>query len=233
MKKMNEKLLAGVLAVSALAGTMVTSVAHADVGASAGVANMYYWRGQDLGYGDPAVWGDVKISGDTGLYGGLWASSGDIVNGTEYDLYFGYGTKVGDFGIDLSYWSYNYPSLLVGEGIAPGDFAEVVLGLSYGPVAFTYYDNVAIVEDYLPGVNFGSEDYSYFSLGYTHEAWGFKYGEHSDADGSPYDGYAHFDISYAVNSTISLTMGNVIDDVDDAWNDEIKFVISASLPIAE
>lgn len=234
MKKMNEKLLAGVLAVSALAGSMVTSVAHADVSAAVGASNMYYWRGQDLGLGDAAVWGDLKASNDAGLYGGIWMSSGDIVNGTEYDLYFGYGTKVGDFGIDISYWSYNYPQIKNGadEGVGPFDFAEVVLALSYGPVAFAYYDNIAVVEDFGgPGVDFGSEDYSYYSLAFTQDAWSFKYGEHSDADGSPYDGYAHFDITYAFNSKVSFTLGNVVDDVDDSWSDEMSFIVNLSLPI--
>src|SRR5688572_3087965 len=188
MKKMTEKVLAGVLAVSALAGSMVTSVAQADVGATVGASNMYYWRGQDLGNGDAAIWGDLKLSSDVGVYGGAWMSSGDVVNGTEYDLYIGYGTKFGDFGVDLSYWNYVYPSrkeiaiepsvavdpenpdaevnlddpitfgdLLGGRlGVADvttdapieiGDLAEIVLALSYGPVALTYYDNAEGAED--------------------------------------------------------------------------------------
>jgi uncharacterized protein (TIGR02001 family) len=249
MKKMNEKLLAGVLAVSALAGTMITSVAHADVNASVGASNMYYWRGMDLGLagGSAAVWGDLKASSDMGVYGGVWMSSGDNTNGTEYDLYFGYGAKVGDFGVDLSYWSYNYPSIgtsgagkLVDGDIGPGDFAEAVLALSYGPVAFTYYDNIAVVDDFFgPGIPFGSKDYSYMTLALTEGAWNFKYGQHSDADGSPYDGYSHFDITYAFNDKVSFTLGNVIDNVDDVksitgadfWSDAPKFVVNLTLPI--
>ncbi|HEX5057084.1 MAG TPA: TorF family putative porin [Gammaproteobacteria bacterium] len=240
MKKMNEKLLAGVLAVSALAGAMITSAAHAGVDAAVGASNMYYWRGYDLGADDggAAVWGDLKASIDAGVYGGVWMSSGDNTSGTEYDLYFGYGTKLGDFGIDLSYWSYNYPSRTpdvtypLAKPVEPFDFAEVVLALSYGPVALTYYDNVAPGEDLNgPGADFGSEDYSYFTLAYTYEAWNFKYGQHSDVDGSPYDGYSHFDITYAFNDKVSFTLGNVIDDVDNKNNDQAKFVVNLTLPI--
>lgn len=239
MKKMNEKLLAGVLAVSSLAGTMITTAAHAEVSAAVGASNMYYWRGFDLGAGDgnAAVWGDLKASSEAGIYGGVWMSSGDAVGGTEYDLYFGYGTSIGDFGIDISYWSYAYPSRVddanpLAEPVAPGDFAEVVLALSYGPVALTYYDNVAPGEDLNgPGADFGSEDYSYYTLAFTQEAWSFKYGVHSDAEGSPYDGYAHFDIGYAFNDKISFILGNVVDDVDGANNDQAKFVVNLTLPI--
>lgn len=232
MKNVYQKLLPSIFAASALAVSAIAPAAHAEVSASVGASNMYYWRGQDLGLGDAAVWGDLKASNDAGLYGGVWMSSGDIFNGTEYDLYFGYGTEIGGLGIDLSYWSYNYPSIPVGEGIGPGDFAEIVLGLSYGPVALTYYDNISVSEDYFgPGVDFGSEDYSYYTLAYTNDAWSVKYGEHSDAEGSIYDGYAHLDISYAYNDTISFTLGNVIDDVDAAWSDEAKFIVNLTFPV--
>jgi uncharacterized protein (TIGR02001 family) len=228
MKKMNEKLLAGVLAVSALAGSMVTSVAQADTSAAVGASNMYYWRGLDLGMGDAAVWGDLKASSDAGVYGGIWMSSGDALFGTEYDAYIGYGVKAGDLGIDISYWSYNYPTLEV----APGDFAEIVLALSYGPVAFTYFDNAAISEDHFgPGADFGSEDYSYYTLAYTHDAISVKYGEHEDADGADLNGYSHVDLTYAFNSKVSFTLGNPLDGGDGGLNEEMKFVVNLSLPI--
>jgi uncharacterized protein (TIGR02001 family) len=215
MKKMNEKLLAGVLAVSALAGTMMTSNAHAGISTSVGAANMYYWRGFDLGQGDAAVWGDVKASTDFGLYGGLWASSGDVVNGTEYDLYFGYGTDFGDspFGIDVSYWTYSYPNQLAAEPAGPGDLAEVVLALTAGPVTLTHYEGISDLEDY-----------SYDTLGATFGSFSAKYGVHE------FD-YAHLDLSYAVTSAVSVTLGIVTDDVEGLFNDEAKFVIAYTIPL--
>lgn len=228
MKKIYLKLLPSVLAASALVVSAVAPVAHAETSASVGISNMYYWRGFDLGLGDAAVWGDLSASNEAGLYGGVWMTSGDIVNGTEYDLYFGYGTEIGGFGFDISYWSYNYPSLEVG----PGDFAEVVLGVSYGPVAFTYYDNIAISEDHFgPGVDYGSEDYSYYTLGFTQGDWGFTYGEHEDAEGAAINGYSHFDISYSYNDNLSFTLGTVTDEGDGNNNEEPKFVVSYTIPI--
>ncbi|HEY3486800.1 MAG TPA: TorF family putative porin [Gammaproteobacteria bacterium] len=241
MKKMNQKLLAGVLAVSAVAAGVVSPSANAGVAASVGASNMYYWRGMDLGNGDAAVWGDLKLSSDVGAYGGVWASSGDAVNGTEYDLYVGYGTKFGDFGVDLSYWTYVYPSAATSETVttidftteevveteveldpfnSPGDLAEYILALSYGPVVFTYYDNAE-----------GADDYSYYTLAATHEAFTFKYGEHEDAEGAAANGFSHFDITYAYNSKVSFTLGTVGDGGDGELNEEAKFVVNVALPI--
>lgn len=220
MKTIYPKLLASALAASALAVSAFAPVAYADVSASVGASNMYYWRGLDLGLGDAAVWGDLKASSDAGLYGGVWMSSGDIVDGTEYDLYFGYGAEIGGLGVDISYWSYNYPTLQVG----PGDFAEAVLGLSYGPVAFNYYTNIA-------AEGAGSEDYSYYTLSLTEGAWNFKYGEHEDTDGAALNGYSHFDITYAYNDNVSFTLGTPIDEGDGNNNDEPKFVVNFTFPI--
>ncbi|HEX7027571.1 MAG TPA: TorF family putative porin [Gammaproteobacteria bacterium] len=228
MKNVHQKLLASVFAASALAVSAFVPAAYAEVSASAGASNMYYWRGLDLGAGDAAVWGDLKASNEAGLYGGVWMSSGDILQGTEYDLYFGYGTEIGGFGFDISYWSYNYPSLEV----APGDFAEVVLGVSYGPFAFNYYDNIAISEDHFgPGADYGSEDYSYYTLAFSQDAWTFKYGEHEDAEGLDLNGYSHFDITYAYNDNVSFTLGNPIDEGDGGLNEEPKFIVNFTFPI--
>jgi uncharacterized protein (TIGR02001 family) len=192
------------------------------VSASVGAANMYYWRGLDLGGGDAAVWGDLKVSGG-GFYGGVWASSGDDVGymvtedlevvaesgGQEYDLYVGYGGSAGDFRYDLSVWSYAYPTV----EIAPGDVGEVVGSIGYGPVTFTYYEGI-----------WDLEDYNYMTLAATFGDFTVKYGVHEDD-------LAHVDLSYAFNSKVSFTLGKVIDDVDGFYNDEVKFVAALSLPI--
>src|SRR5690606_33155769 len=97
MKKMQKKLLASAVALSALASVALTPVAHAqaEVSATVSASNMYYWRGFDLG-GGAAIVGDINVSA-SGFYAGAWTSSGDEANGTEYDLYVGYGGEVGDF----------------------------------------------------------------------------------------------------------------------------------------
>jgi uncharacterized protein (TIGR02001 family) len=220
--KMKQKLIAGAVALSAMAGFAVPA-AHAEVSAAVGAANMYYWRGKDLGNGDPQIWGDLKLSG-SGFYGGVWAGSGDATMGQEYDLYVGYGHSFGDFTFDISYWTYSYPdpvgAMDYTDGVAedvtpdplqPGDLQEAVVSLGYGPVAFTYYDDL-------------DSDYTYMTLAATFGDFTAKYGEHKD-------GISHVDLTYAYNDKLSFTVGKVVDDVDGTEPDEVKFVVGFSLPI--
>lgn len=221
MKMINKKALATTAAASAIALSAMAPVANAevDVSASVGVANMYYWRGLNLGNGDAAVYGDITVSAG-GAYGGMWASSGDASAGTEYDLYLGYGQEFGDFSFDISAWTYAYPE----TEVDPGDLIEIVGSVGFGPVAVTYYHGLEDLEDYwyaTAEVAFGS--------------FGLKYGLHEDD-------LAHVDLSYAYNDYLSFTLGVVVDDaeetytIDDvtyveAYNSEPKFVVSLSLPV--
>jgi uncharacterized protein (TIGR02001 family) len=215
--KMKQKLIAGAIALSAMAGFAVPA-AHAEVSAAVGAANMYYWRGLDLGNGDAQVWGDLKVSG-SGFYGGVWAGSGDAIMGQEYDLYAGYGNAFGDFKFDLSVWSYVYPS----SEVAAGDLVEAIGMVGYGPVAFTYYENLE-----------GADDYNYMTLAATFGSFTVKYGVH-ESD------LSHVDLTYAYNDKLSFTLGQVIDDAEEGTpgdvdyvagaNDELKFVVGLSLPI--
>lgn len=217
--KFSRTLIASSVAAVMAAGVMAPAQAEVEVGASVGVANMYYWRGFDLGNGDAAVWGDLNVSA-SGAYGGIWASSGDVNAGTEYDVYVGYGGAVGDFSYDLSAWSYVYPSAPDeddGSNNAGeiGELSEVILSLGYGPVAVTYYDNVA-----------GNTGDWYTTLGVSFSSFGITYGLH-ETD------YAHIDLSYAYNDNLSFTIGLVADDVDGAEDDDAKFIVSYTLPLGE
>lgn len=222
--KMKQKLVAGAIALSAMAGFAVPA-AHAEVSAAVGAANMYYWRGLDLGNGDAQIWGDLKVSGG-GAYAGVWAGSGDAAMGQEYDLYAGYGNSFGDFKFDISVWSYNYPKpagaseMVDGvmidttpEPLSPGDLVEVIGMIGYGPIAFTYYENVE-----------GADDYNYMTLAGTFGDFTIKYGVHEDD-------LAHVDLTYAYNDKLSFTIGKVVDDSDGFYNDEAKFVVGFALPI--
>lgn len=212
---MKQSILASAISVSAMAAAVVAPHANAEpeVSASVGAANMYYWRGQDLGNGDPAVWGDINVSA-SGAYAGMWASSGDASAGTEYDLYAGYGNSFGDFSFDVSLWSYSYPSdTREGAANAPGDLVEAVVGLGYGPVSVTHYTDVE-----------GNPDYDYTTVGLAVGDYSATYGLHSDD-------YAHLDLGYAYNDNLSFTLGLVVDDVDGAYTDHAKFVVGFSIPI--
>jgi uncharacterized protein (TIGR02001 family) len=122
--KMKQKLISTGALLSAMAG--FTAPVQADVAATIGVSNMYYWRGFDLG-GGAALIGDVNVSSN-GFVAGLWTSSGDGTLGTEYDIYAGYSGSAGDFTYGLSLVSYNYanPKTENGEAINPGDYVEII-----------------------------------------------------------------------------------------------------------
>ncbi len=238
--KMTKKALASAIAVSGLAFSAVAPTAQAvEVDAAIGAANMYYWRGLDLG-GGAAVWGELSLSAG-GFYGGLWTSSGDELGGVEYDLFVGYGQEFGDFSVDISLWTYAYPSPKVADSepglhhefaVSPGDLVELVLGLGYGPVTLTYYHGL---EDL--------EDYSYVTLGAEFGQFGLLLGHHMDEDGfGSIDGLTHLDLTYAYNDNLSFTLGLVVDDakttatvggetLESKFNSEPKFIVSFSLPI--
>ncbi|WP_041523999.1 TorF family putative porin [Gilvimarinus agarilyticus] len=224
MKMISKKVLASAVAASTLALSAFAPVANAEVSASVGAANMYYWRGLDLGYGDAAISGDLTVS-TGGLYGGVWASSGDASAGTEYDLYVGYGGEAGSFSYDISVWNYNYPSataagvdqfgneVILDDSPDIGDLTEVVGSVGFGPVAVTYYHGVADLDEYW-----------YATVGATFDKFSVTYGLHEDD-------LSHVDIGYAFNDNLSFTLGKVVDDVDGSYDDDAKFVVSLSLPI--
>ncbi|HEY7884303.1 MAG TPA: TorF family putative porin [Cellvibrionaceae bacterium] len=228
MKMINKKTLASTAAVSAIALSAMAPVANAEVevSASVGAANMYYWRGLDLG-GGAAISGDLSVSAG-GAYGGIWTSSGDGSLGTEYDLYLGYGQEFGNFNFDVSLWTYAYPESEVG----PGDLVELVAGFGFGPVSVTYYHGL---EDL--------EDYSHVTIDAAFGSFNIQVGQHMDNEGfESIDGLTYVNLSYAYNDNLSFTLGAVVDDAETSWtegdvtyvnafNSEPKFIVSLSLPI--
>lgn len=221
--KYTRKALCGSVAAVVLASSalMVSSqaAAEAEVAASAAVASTYLWRGYDLGSGTPAVSGDINVSA-AGAYAGVWGSSGDTSAGTEYDLYAGYGVELGGVSVDLSVWNYNYPTgagyTLDGETDF-SDLTEVILSVGFGPVTAAYYDNVA-----------GSSGYEYYTLGVEFGKFSVLAGMHDTVGG---EDPVHLNVSYAYNDSLSFTVSQFISDEPEG--DDLKFVVSYSLPISE
>ena len=223
----------GVAAATLTGAVTVATPAMAEVSASVAVANMYLWRGIDLGDGSAAVSGDLVYS-NSGAYGGIWVSSGDDALGNEYDYFVGYGGESGDFSYDLSLWNYNYSDDgLSGNGFnmsddTTGELSEVILTLGYGAFSFSYYDNVA-----------GGSGYEYFTLSGTYEKFSATVGYHDfNADPGGNDDMTHLNISYAFNDNVTFTASKVIDqdcDKNDtvcgAIDEDLNFVVSYSLPI--
>jgi hypothetical protein len=176
MKTFNKTLIA---AATLTTFGLAAAPAAVALDASASVATSYLWRGTELGNGDAAL--AVDLSGSTGAISyGLWVSSGDSTS-TEYDLYASYGGSVGEIGYSVGYASYNYPS----TGIGFDDAAEYIYGLSYGPASVTVFDGKG-------------SDYEYTVVGYEAGAFSFAYGDDETT--------THFDVSYAVNDSLTLTV---------------------------
>jgi|SRR5690554_204875 len=196
-----------------------------EVAASVGVANMYLWRGMDVGNGDPAVFGDITASYG-GAYASVWASSGDASAGQEYDVILGYGAEFGKFFFDIAAVSYVFPRYsspdVPGQRNDFGDWVEAILTLGYGPVSVSYFDTIEAADN---GYSYG-KDYSYFSTSASFGPVGILIGRHDMDDESP----VHLDLSYAYSDRLSFTISKFVADKDNIEHDA-NFVVSYTLPI--
>lgn len=215
--KQSKMLRLSALSVAVAGALSVAPTAvNAEVSGSVAISNMYLWRGVDLGQGDAAVSGDLSYS-TSGFYTGIWGSSGDANAGTEYDLYAGYGAEFGGVSVDLSVWTYVYPSSPDGEIDNPGELSEAILSVGFAGFTLTGYDNIA-----------GLSGYGYYTLSYGYDAFSILVGKH-DNPSEEDDNMTHVDISYAYNDNLSFTLSQQVDNELD--NKKAKFVVGYSLPI--
>jgi len=125
----------------------------------------------------------ADVSGEvSGVGYGLFISSGDA--STEHDFYASYAGSVGDVSFEIGYVDYNYQD----ESL---DFEEAYYSLGYGPASITVYDEQ-------------DGDGEYTVIGYEAGAYSFAYGDD--------DTSTHFDVSYAVNDSLSLTVSKPEDE---------------------
>ncbi|MGV3578439.1 TorF family putative porin [Brevundimonas sp.] len=100
--------LAAALATFAAAGA--ASAQDAEVGFNVGIASDYVFRGVSQTDEDPAFQAGVDVSFGSGFYVGAWGSNVDFGDDTdaEFDVYGGYRTELGGFGVDVGVISYLY-----------------------------------------------------------------------------------------------------------------------------
>lgn len=205
--------------LSALSLLAIAGAANAEVTGSMGIASSYLWRGYDLGSGTPAVSGDLKVS-SSGFYAGIWGSSGDTLNGTEYDLYAGYGGSSGLFSYDISYWTYSYPT---GAGLSPGDLSEVVGSVGVGPVTAFWLHNVSAPGSCCDG------DYNYYGAKAKFGAFTALVGHHDDDAAK----LTHFDLTYSYNDNLSFTVSAPVDIADGYTKADPTFVAAYTVPFGK
>ncbi|WP_372779933.1 TorF family putative porin [Litorivivens sp.] len=220
-----------VLATSAAAAAIAlgSTPAMAELEASAAVSNIYLFRGVDQGSGSGAVSGDLVYSHDSGLYGGIWASSAaGFKNGGEIDTFAGWSGSFGDLGVDIGVLDYYYP----GANGAADDWGkgltEAYLGLSFAGVEFYYYDQIS-------GKSTALDDNTYMSLSYGMDKFSAVLGmaDFEEAQGQTFDNdYMHLDLSYAFNDNLSFTLTKVVDKDDElTMEDDVQVVVSYSIPL--
>jgi hypothetical protein len=223
MIKLSQAIALATAMTAGLAATTTTQ-AEMEVAASASIANMYLWRGQNLGQsattgGIPAFSGDIAVSA-SGAYGGIWASSGDANAGQEYDIYAGYGGEAGAISYDVSIWAYVYPDGGTTDGTF-GDNSEIIVSLGAAGASVGIYKQIGDDVD---------NDNMYYTLGYGMDAFSANVGMTGAADKD--DDYTHLDLSYAYNDNISFTVSKIVSqEIDKKLDEDTKFVISYSLPI--
>jgi len=212
-RKLLMKTLTKAVAIASLvsASALTAQVANAEVSASAGLASTYLWRGQDLG--TAAISGSLDYAADSGVYAGIWTSSGDTAGGTETDLYFGFAGEAGALSYDVGYATYLY----AGEDDID-DLAEVYVSVGMDMFSASVY----IPTD-------SDADYTYLTAGVELGDYSVSLGTNTGTDA---DDYTHVDVSYAYNDKVSFTYSQVVaEDTDDNYDMGGVFVVSYSLPI--
>ena len=218
------------LIAAAVAGAaFVPTMAVAGVSATAGVSNMYLWRGQNIGGGAPVVSGSLDYGHESGLLAGIWGSSAGP--GQETDVYVGYAYSSDAFGFKVVAYEYFYPyatDLDLQEVLlnfsASGFFVDFLIGVgtiegapaATPPVASTEVDN----------------ENNYFDVGYTMDKVTVKFGMADN--NAPDTNYSHLDATYAFNKNIAFTLSGIVDADPLAPIGATKdplFAINYTLPI--
>ena len=218
------KTLSKAVAMASLlsAGVMGAQVANAEVEYSAGLATTYLWRGTDLG--GAAFSAAADYGHESGAYAGIWASSGDLALGNEYDLYVGFAKEFGDFSVDLQAATYVYSAGEDSDG-TPGDASDAIISLGFMDASVTYYQSLQ------------DEDSSYIAAGYSVAGADLTLAMQDNGAGAE---YTHFDISYGLTDQLAITLSKVVDTGDDEaaladWgvdpDEDVIVVMSYSLPL--
>lgn len=214
--------------VSVLGLLTLAGAAQAEVTGSMGIASTYLWRGYDLGSGTPAVSGDLKLTAG-GFYTGAWVSSGDTVGGTEYDLYAGWGATLGPVTLDVSYWTYSYPTSLGytdggGDHLGPFELSDIVASVGFGPIS------VFAIMNATNDANSDTEgEIAYYGVKAKFGSFSGALAQHGQDFG---DELLHADLTYAYNDNLSFTLSAPLDS-ESGDHAEPTIVVSYAVPFGK
>jgi len=140
----------------------------ADFSANVGMVSDYIYRGTFQSASSASA--GLDYEDDNGFYIGVWGA--DVSDGIETDLYFGYGSEIGDFTWGIGYTGYYYTESSFDE-----TYTEVNLSLGYGMFSL----DVALGDHDVPNPTI--DDYTFVSLTlelpngpyFTYGSWGDEF----------------------------------------------------------
>ncbi len=126
----------------------VPAVAMADLSANVGMVSDYVFRG--IFQSASSAFAGIDYEDDSGFYIGAWGA--DVSDGLETDLYFGYGSEVGDITWGFGFTGYYYTDSF------DDTYTELNLSLGYGMFSL----DVALGDYDIPDPT--GDDYTFISL---------------------------------------------------------------------
>lgn len=221
------------LLAAAIAASLTSGVATADVSANAGVFSNYIWRGVTQTADAAAGQGGIDWGNDAGIYAGVWTST--IAGGQEVDVYAGFSGEAGGLGYDLGAITYQYPNGPTAnftEIYVSGTFSVVTVGAALTVDAASANKGATFDEGDLyvnASIDYplGNSDISLYGGSYMFDNDG---GTAGNAD------YNHFGASiskdgftFAIDKN-DIKSGDALDALDPNGNsDAVRFTVSYSV----
>jgi uncharacterized protein (TIGR02001 family) len=223
----------------ALLGASAT--ATAELSMNIGATSNYIWRGTTQTANGSAISGGLDWGHESGVYVGTWASN--AWDDYELDLYGGYATEFGDFGVDagLIYYTYSEDadSNFLELGLS-GSFKFITAGVNY-TLSSDIDDTKEEAEGFIEGdlyyyVSAGFDLPQDFSIGLTVGAYTFEDDGVNETDLD----YTHYQVDLTKSAgdygdvTLSLSDTDLEDGEDEEGNEipgedaDLRFFVSWS-----
>ncbi len=198
----------------------VPAVAMADLSANVGMVSDYVFRG--IFQSASSAFAGIDYEDDSGFYIGAWGA--DVSDGLETDLYFGYGSEVGDITWGFGFTGYYYTDSF------DETYTELNLSLGYGMFSL----DVAIGDYDIPDPT--GDDYTFISLTFelpsgpyfTYASFGDEFtGDYIEVGyGFEWQG-VDLSIAYITSDDLAVSQGNPLAD------HTLVFGISKSFALGE
>ncbi len=139
-----KSVIGSAIALGLLAGAPAMA---SELTGNVGVVSDYVFRGESQNMDFPAVQGGLDYTADNGFHVGTWISSLNGGNSTtafgyEMDLYGGYAFTVKNVGMEVGYYTYNYPQGNTANANPSTenkyDFGEYYVSAAYGMFSAKY-----------------------------------------------------------------------------------------------